>query len=159
MKQTWLDHCCSKPDAFEERLEYGLYRKSHTEQSLAAELGHTFDVVECRYEEHDPRYVMCVVKRKDAALSGETDAGDARHFEEPQTTRLDLVGVSVQDLVGKIKAICDILEVHGKRVSSFFDGTDDTAGPSNPLRGVDTSLSEFVELLLSAFDLLVDREP
>ena len=64
---------------------YGLYMRSHTVDSLATELSHAFSIVECKYEEYDPRYVMCVVERKGDSLTivGDSHAiGEIDPFQE-----------------------------------------------------------------------------
>jgi len=62
--QYKLDHLYMQPDGNEELLIHGLYYRSHTRDSLTSELSCFFDIIECNYETYDPRYAICVVKRK-----------------------------------------------------------------------------------------------
>ena len=81
-EQSLLDYWFSEPDGCEERLLYGLYNRSHTKDSLSAELSCTFDVVECLHEAYDPRYVIGVVKRRDGIDFATTSAQNGG-LEEP----------------------------------------------------------------------------
>ena len=79
--QVRLDFRFGKKDACEERLQYGLFSRCHTEESLSAELSRTFEVVSCRYQT-DPRYVLAVVRKRAGVLENEVagrkqPAGDA----------------------------------------------------------------------------------
>lgn len=143
--QAFLDQHFSEPDNFEEQLMYGLFWRCHTTKSLAAELSNNFKILECDYEKYDPRYVMCVVGRKNA-----TDS--SRHFDmcnalvEPEAPCLDLSTTSLKEVLYRIALICDIMEAHDRSVSQFFDHVRPTSG-KNPLQEVETDLSRFIELL------------
>ncbi|MFO7665880.1 MAG: class I SAM-dependent methyltransferase [Desulfobacterales bacterium] len=144
--QYRLDHCFSQIDACEEKLAFGLYVRSHTVDSLARELSGVFDVQECMYEENDPRYLISVVKRKirfsDSPLTSENDDGDDWTKQE----YLQIQRVSIEDILSDICAICDLLELHKKKVEQFFLNGEVTGGKS-PLSMVDTNLPRFIELL------------
>lgn len=144
--QYRLDHCFSKMDACEEKLAFGLYVRSHTIDSLSRELGGVFDVQECMYEEHDPRYLISVVKRKgrlsDSPPTAEND--DSEDWTKQEYLQRDRV--SIEDVLYKIHAICDLLELHKERVERFFLNGEFSGGKS-PLSMVDTDIPRFIELL------------
>jgi hypothetical protein len=110
--QRRLDHYFSLMDACEEKLAFGLYIRSHTVDSLSRELGGFFDVQECMYEEHDPRYLISVVKRKgrfsDSPPTSEND--DSEDWTKQEYLQRE--GVSIEDVLYEIHAICDLLELH-----------------------------------------------
>ena len=137
-----LDYYWSESDGCEEKLMYGLYVRTHTVESLAAELSHTFGIVECKYEEYDPRYVVCVVEPKgDSRAVEEVMLGCGERIEEP----LDGSTAPADDALSRVESICELLESHEKKVVQFFDG--DLAEGKSPLRDVQVNLSEFVDLL------------
>lgn len=141
-RQSILDYRWSEHDSCEEQLRYGLYRRSHTVDSFVRELSPTFDIIKCTDGEHDPRYVVCVVERKqDPRASGE----DRPDCVEPIVDH-PAAGVGpVEDTLRQVQWICDFLESHEGKVIRFLDA-DLTKGTS-PLRGVEVNLSEFIELL------------
>jgi SAM-dependent methyltransferase len=142
MKQSALDFYWSESDGCEEKLTYGLYVRSHTVDSLAAELSHTFGIVECKYEEYDPRYVMCVVERKGDSMTMEEDR---LGYREPEEERLHLNTVRTDDVLSRVESICHLLESHEIKVVQFFD--DGLAEEKNPIQGLQVDLSGFVGLL------------
>lgn len=144
--QYRLDYCFSQQDACEEKLTFGLYVRSHTVDSLSRELGGVFDVQECIYEEHDPRYLMSVVKRKGHLLDSLPTAeyGDTNDWSESGHSQRD--GGSVEDVVCQINDMCDLLELHKQRVERFFLNYGGS-GVGNPLAIVDTDIPRFIELL------------
>lgn len=144
-EQSSVDFYFSAADASEERLLAGLYNRSHTTESLTTELKWTFDVLECAHEEHDPRYVVAVVRPK-----GQED--DAGPIEEDCAVNLKEEGYShktersVREAISKVEMVCSMLEAHEKEVAAFFEsGEKSLAG--NPLVSVKTDLSGFVQLL------------
>jgi SAM-dependent methyltransferase len=151
-KQSLWDYHFSQPDEFEERLMYGLYFRTHTKDSLSAELSRTFDVVDCFYQPDDPRYVIGVVKRRDGpdlATSSEKNG----YLEEPERRCLDLSKASVQGILDKVESTCDLLESHERHVSQFFE-KDNPFEQGSYIFGTDTDLSRFVELLSDVFAVL-----
>jgi SAM-dependent methyltransferase len=146
VNQCRLDHYFSQMDACEEKLVFGLYIRSHTVDSLSRELGCLFDVQECMYEEHDPRYVISVVKRKarfsDSPPTSEND--DSEDWTKQEYLQRE--GVSIEDVLYEIHAICDLLELHKGRVERFFLNGE-VSGEKSPLSMVDTDLPRFIELL------------
>jgi ubiquinone/menaquinone biosynthesis C-methylase UbiE len=144
--QRRLDHYFSQMDACEEKLSFGLYIRNHTVDSLSRELGGVFDVQECMYEEYDPRYLISVVKRRglfsDSPPTSEND--DSEDWTKQEFLQRD--GVSIEDVLRQIHAICDLLELHKERVKRFFLNIDVSGGKS-PLSMVDMDLPRFIELL------------
>lgn len=144
MGQALSDHF-SEPDGCEERLQYGLYNRSHTTKSLSSELSRMFDVSECLYEKHDPRYVIAVVEQKartDHLMSvkeNDTDSESERRYSEQDMA-------SATDIVSKAEFICNMLESHTREVSWFFDNAEKSLS-GNPLSSVKTDLSEFTDIL------------
>ncbi|HEY5522489.1 MAG TPA: hypothetical protein VIK21_04805, partial [Desulfuromonadaceae bacterium] len=144
--QCRLDHFFSQLDACEEKLAFGLYIRSHTIDSLSRELAGVFDVQECMYEEHDPRYLISVVKRKggfsDLSPAAGNDGGEAWTKQEFRQRE----GMSIEDVANEIHAICDLLELHAERVERFFLNGG-VSGGNSPLSMADTDLSKFIGLL------------
>jgi SAM-dependent methyltransferase len=153
-KQSLLDFCFSQTDGCEEQLGYGLYWRTHTVDSLSAELSFSFDVVECVYDKYDPRYVMCLVKRKqDQELK--RLAEESFEVFGVEKIHLDLSGTSIQDVLLGIDHICDFLESHEEKVSEYFDKYD-AVDEKTPILNVQTELSGFIEMLISTFEVLPD---
>lgn len=133
-------------DACEEKLAFGLYFRSHTVDFLSRELGGVFDMQECMYEEHDQRYLISVVKKKGRfSDSPPTSENDDREDWTKQEY-LQREGVSIEDVLYEIHAICDLLGLHKERVERFFFNGEVSGGKS-PLSMVDTDLPRFIELL------------
>jgi len=133
-----------------------LYTRSHTRGSLSAELSCTFDVLECVYEEHDPRYVIAVVKNREGSRAAPGPAaGD--HFREPEKRSLDPGGTTVHALLDRMESICERLESHERRVLEFFR-TRGAPGNKSPLLGVDAALRDFRDLLVETFAVLPKKE-
>ena len=153
MKQSALDFYWSESDGCEEKLTYGLYVRSHTVDSLAAELSHTFGIVECKYEEYDPRYVMCVVERKGDSMTMEEDR---LGYGEPEEELLHLNTVPTDDVLSRVESICDLLESHESKVVQFFD--DGLAEEKNPSQGLQVDLSGFASLLGDVCEAFLGRE-
>jgi hypothetical protein len=144
--QCRLDHYFSQMDACEEKFAFGLYVRSHTVDSLSLELGGVFDVQECLYEEHDPRYLISVVTRKgrvsDSPPTSEND--DCEGWTRQAYPLRE--GVAIGDVLDETHAICDLLELHQERVERFFLNGDMSRGKSS-LSMVDTDLPRCIELL------------
>jgi len=151
-RQTEADHRFSVPDRHEERLDCGVYWWSHTEESLAAELSHSFNVMESRYEEHDPRYVVGVVGRK-AGVSPEPTTVWEGAVQAPGRPQLQPAKATAEDTLCKVEAVCDMLELHEKNVRHFFESRVPSSG-RNPFDEVKTDTARFTELLLDAFSVL-----
>jgi len=112
--QVFLDFRFQKKDACEERLQYGLFSRCHTEESLSAELSRTFAVVSCRYQA-DPRYVLAVVRKKEGM--GEKEEQEDR--PGPERAAVDLS--AIESTRENAEVLCDELERHAERVASFFN--------------------------------------
>jgi SAM-dependent methyltransferase len=155
-RQSDADCRFSLPDRHEERLAYGVYWWSHTEESLAGELSSFFNVLESRYEESDPRYVMAVVARK-TGPSPESPAVQEEAVPARRRLQPDLSRTAVEGVLGKVEAICGMLEFHEKNVSHFFERRVPSSG-RNPFDEVRTDMSRFVELLLDLFSILPNAD-
>jgi len=150
--QSRLDHCFSQMDACEEKLAFGLYIRSHTVDSLSRELTGVFAVQECLYEEYDPRYLISVVKRKDCFSDSPSTTKNDECGDWPKQVFLPREGVSVEDVLDEIHAICGLLESHKEKVEQFFLKSG-VSGRENHLTMVDTDLPGFIELLASIFGM------
>jgi len=147
MKQAPLDFYYSEFDSAEERLLYGAYNKSYTAKTLSSELSHTFDVLDCLFEKHDPRYVMAVVQRK-----GQPDV-TMHHRRTLVVEENNGPSKPCVWLTSKIESICDILKTHEQRLSQYFENRRYYAG-KNPLQAVDTDLSVFIDILTEVFETI-----
>ena len=141
--QVLLDFRFGKRDACEERLQYGLFSRCHTAESLSAELSRTFEILSCRYQA-DPRYVLAVVRKGEGTSRRET--GEER--TQPDMARVEFS--AVKDGIEKAEALCMELERHAERAASYFK-----AGGSGA--GCLTELASGAELVLSMLEHLVDR--
>lgn len=145
--QERFDFLFSEADACEEKLFYGLYKRSHTLQSLSCELSKTFEVSECLYES-DPRYIIAVVKRKESSkYHNIIDGRQTNAISEKVVTSLSLSEVS--QTVRKIEVVCDQLEAHAERVTNFFEDSEKSSA-NNCLRSVSTDILGFIDLLEGA---------
>ena len=124
--QVFLDFRLGTKDACEERLQYGLFSRCHTVESLSVELSRTFDVLSCRYQA-DPRYVLAVVRKKEGASRRET----GKQRTQPDRARVELS--AVEDRIEKAEALCKELERHAGRVASYFEAGGNGAGCLNEL--------------------------
>jgi SAM-dependent methyltransferase len=113
--QVFLDFRFEKKDACEERLQYGLFSRCHTMESLSTELSRTFEVLSCRYQA-DPRYVLAVVRKKEGM--GEKEEQEDR--PGPERAAVDLS--AIKGTLENAEVLCDELERHAERVASFFNG-------------------------------------
>jgi len=110
--QARLDFFFGEKDACEDRLQYGLFTRCHTVESLSAELARTFDVVSCRYED-DPRYVLAVVKKKEGASEKTEEA-----HPPAGVPRVDLA--RLEGLLVEVETVCAELQRHAEQVAAFF---------------------------------------
>jgi len=149
IKQSVLDHRFSQPDSCEEQLNYGLYRKTHTINSLSHELRYTFNVLECIYEKHDPRYVMCVVEKKKNSDPISLLTEERKDSEMPLMRPFVVTKHHIKMLC-KIESVCDFLEMHEKSVLHFFENKG-LEREKSPLLRVKTGLEEIIELLEDIF--------
>jgi SAM-dependent methyltransferase len=149
MEQASIDYLFSQADESEERLAYGLFWRSYTANTLAAELRQHFNIIKCGYEKYDPRYVIAMVERK-AESSHERLLGEDANLNEPKVYRLDTNEIDVESILQRLTAICDILEVHERNTIQFFERNSNI----NAIRGVRTDLSKFIELLEDIFSVL-----
>jgi len=112
--QVRLDFCFGNKDACEERLQYGLFSRCHTMESLSTELSRTFEVLSCRYQA-DPRYVLAVVRIKEGSWEKEEQEERLR----PETAFADLS--AIEGTLENAEILCGELERHAERVASFFN--------------------------------------
>jgi ubiquinone/menaquinone biosynthesis C-methylase UbiE len=138
------DFLFSQADNCEERLMYGLYDRSHTVQSLSAELSHTFEVMDCFYED-DPRYVMAVVRRRsDRDVYDEAMQDDISVGREVSPSRL----AKIRTVLERIEHLCDHLEAHTRRVIACFrDARGLPADASLETISASSDIAGFIELL------------
>ena len=153
--QAHFDYRFSQPDKSEEQLRYGLYWRTHTRESLAAELSHNFNVLECTYED-DPRYVVCVVGRKQGPPA-EREHGERQDLAETQAAGLRIGAASIDELLDKVETICEMLEAHEKNVQEFYDSPG-VVEMMNPIKGVEVDYSSFIGLLEEVSGVLQDGE-
>jgi SAM-dependent methyltransferase len=138
--QVRLDFCFGNKDACEERLQYGLFSRCHTVESLSAELSRTFEVISCRYQT-DPRYVLAVVRKRAGVLKKEMEEESTR----PVTAPVDLS--AIERTLENAEALCEALERHAERVASFFDAGGQGARCLSELRtGAEPILSRLEHL-------------
>lgn len=147
--QASADFFFSARDGHEERLLYGLYNTCHTVQSLSSELNHCFEVTECRYEE-DPRYIIATVRPKKTIGFPEFEKdGSPKSVEYSGLTCSE-----IDQALRKIEALCDLLEVHAKNVSTHFARNQGTS-TGRVFEPVPAEVSVFAGLLR---DTLVPHE-
>lgn len=151
--QSQLDFCFSEHDRFEERLEYGLYKRSHTKESLSLELSYAFDVQECNYEEHDSRYVICVVKPKERANPAVLADEHFSHYNADNAF-LDTKATHIREVLDGLEAICQILKSHEDKVVQYYNDAESSSERS-PLATVQTDLPRLIELLEHIFEVLL----
>ncbi len=111
--QVSLDFRFGEKDACEERLQYGLFSRCQTVESLSAELSRTFDVESCRYQA-DPRYVLAAVRKREGTRDRETKEECAA----PGTVPVDLS--AMEGTLEDVEILCRELERHAEEVASFF---------------------------------------
>jgi len=153
--QAHFDYRFSQPDKSEEQLRYGLYTKTHTRESLAAELCHSFDILECIYKS-DPRYVLCVVSRKQGSPA-EGAHPVCPDLAEAQAVGLKTSTTSVDELLDRVQTICETLETNEKKVQEFYDCPGNFEGMS-PIKGVEIDYPRFTGLLEEVSAVLPDSE-
>ena len=112
--QVSLDFRFGKRDACEERLQYGLFSRCHTVESLSAELSRTFEVESCRYQA-DPRYVLAAVRKREGAWDRETE----EEYVAPEAVPADLSAMDA--VLEDVEILCRELERHAEEVASFFE--------------------------------------
>ena len=153
--QAHFDYRFSQPDKSEEQLRFGLYWRTHSKESLAAELSHSFNVLECTYES-DPRYVTCVVGRKQGPPT-EEEYRERQGLAETQAAGLRNGAASADELLDKVETICEMLEAHEKNVQDFYDRPV-TAGRTSPIKEVAVDYSRFIGLLEEVSSALPEGE-
>jgi SAM-dependent methyltransferase len=156
---TWLasfsklDNFYSLLDSCEERLLYGLYNRYHTIESFSNELGISFDVLECQYEESDPRYVISLVKSKDNPQNKlstlKNEWADHRFILSDPIDRMKIIE--------KIRSICDILEAHEQKLITFFNTTESMG--AKPFTAMETELPRVITLLKEIFKIYSCSDP
>jgi SAM-dependent methyltransferase len=143
-KQAKLDFYATENDEAREILKYGLYSRSHTTESLALELSYAFQVLECKYEETDPRYVICTVKPKKRFDPNIPKEHYFTHYTPLAASVLH--HTEVAGILNMIEEICEILESHETHVVRYFESVDDSQTVS-PLRSVKPQLARFTKLV------------
>jgi hypothetical protein len=151
--QSQLDFYFSERDRFEERLQYGLYNRSHTKESLSLELSYAFDVQECSYEKHDPRYVICVVKPKEQVNPIVLADEHFSHYNADNAF-LDTQATDVREILDGIEAICQILKSHEEEVVQYYNSAE-SSSKGSPLFAVETNLPRMIDLLEYIFEVLL----
>jgi SAM-dependent methyltransferase len=143
------DFLFSTADGCEERLSYGLYNRSHTVQSLSAELEHTFDVLDCFYED-DPRYVIAIVqRRKDAGFHDVAEMDD--HDAAKQVSLSSLP--EIENTLKKMEALCDWLEVHAQKVATRFTSSETPTNDCLEALSISIDTPGFMDLLVNILAL------
>jgi len=137
------DFLFSQADGCEERLLYGLFNRSHTVDSLAIELSHTFEVTDCTYAQ-DPRYVTAIVRREEKATSMPMEPSNASPLGKSLPSRL----AEIRARLDQIEDLCTQLEAHEERVTACFDGRQEEQ-VDDCLQTVSASpaIAEFLDLL------------
>ena len=143
-QQSMLDCLFSQQDGVEEKLNYGLYYKSHTIDSLSFELKNSFKVLDCRNDE-DPRYEICIVKNKEKNSQEGSTTNFTDYALDQGGEGADLNAVDIKNILYKIEFICNILEIHAKEVFQLFCSR--SKATKEPLSAIKTDLSEFIFLL------------
>jgi len=152
MKQSVFDYFFASTDECKESLFYGLYTRNHTIESVTAELSLNFDVIDCFYEQHDPRYVMSVVKCKKRQDKASSIDESFRYWNKGKK-QLELSETSLQETLTKTEAICNLLESHEKSVSQFFE-ENESVKKENSILDMQTETTKFIELLTDVFEVL-----
>ena len=147
-RQYLFDHLYTQPDGNEELLIFGLYYRSHTPDSLASELSGYFDIIECNYEKHDPRYVVSVVRPKENSESASSIL--VKIGAEELAMKNYPMSMASDEMLENIESICDFLEAHENNVLKYFQN-DGLKSDRNPIQGVKTELSGFIEKLEDIF--------
>jgi len=145
---TQQDFFFSQCDASEERLMWGLYNQSHTVDTLAAEFGQVFDVVECSYTETDPRYVRAIVTLKPGHVPPRpTVRPESAHpIQNVSDARL----AEIEQVLRSVGQLCRLLEKHHARVVSHF-----TENPDNAADTCLTSVAPDMETIVAVLDQLL----
>ena len=136
--QASLDFHYSESDSAEETLKFGLYHASHTPESLAAELSHTFTVAQS-VPESDPRYLLAVVRPKAPA---EWRDPVKWHDPAPLQPLAPERSAQIDATLYQVEQLCDFLETHTNRVVAWFE-----AGETQPLEQLAPDMDYFVALL------------
>lgn len=139
--QVSLDFRFGEKDACEERLQYGLFSRCHTVESLSAELSRTFEVESCRYQA-DPRYVLAAVRKREATRGGE--AGKEHAAPEALPAALSAMEGTLED----VEILCMELERHAEEVASFFEDGGRGANCLDELRQSAESVLPYLGQLL-----------
>ena len=117
--QASLDFAFTVSDAYEERLMYGLYNRSHTKASLSAELSKTFEMLDCDYTPEDPRYVLATVRKRERS-----NEESYRTFPVPANQFKPLRKAEIERAMSEIETICNHLENHAEEVADYFVSGD-----------------------------------
>ena len=158
-----LDFLHSEADASEERLVYGLYNRSHTIDSLRAELAASFDVVECFYQEDDPRYVIAVVRPRQEAVEATDRTADVGvdgadpdlHSGVGTPNKADTVrpyGGQVEAQLLQAETICESMEALCQAVYACFEGSRNDTNARIEALSVSPQLGQFLEWLEDFLD-------
>lgn len=116
-----------------------------------------FEVQECAYQKNDPRYVIAVVANKDTS-DFPAPTRESLHKDKPSDDIFrNNISETMSTLLEKIGSICNILETHEKRVSRFFNKSENSQAQQTVLN-IDTELHEFTKLLGDVFVLTSDKD-
>jgi hypothetical protein len=137
--QTPLDFFFSTRDDHTEKLFYGLYKQTHITESLTEELSQTFEVLECHYDDDDPRYISALVTPKSSQ-----DRAEAFMNMHPVLTPQTLEMIETQ--LQKIESLCEHLEKHTARVLRCFEDNR-SSSPKWLFQTIDPGLERFIPLL------------
>ncbi len=135
-QQAQLDFIYDQRDGSEERLEYGLYSRSDTVETLKARLIPTFDVVECFFDS-DPRYLFAAVQPR--------KTNTPKLHQQLSAPSLDPDINSVLVKVTALREICDLLETHTAHLAACFSRPN--ISPSTCFAAAKPDLARLVELL------------
>jgi hypothetical protein len=111
----------------------------------------TFDLLECAYEEYDPRYVLAVVKRKSRPPSALSPLPEECNKAWPKREPLNVL--SVTEVISRIGNVCALLETHEQGMVRFFNSGQSVKG-KGALLAMETELPKFIELLENIFAVL-----
>ena len=127
-----------------EHLNYGMYHRYHTIESIKKELGYTFNVIECKYEE-DPRYIVCVVTREN---NQNNQSNSPFRFETDDYEKWDYDILQTEKIVSMIETACNILKIHRENILEYSQNN----AVKNPLQEIKLPVKEFLMLFEELFE-------
>jgi SAM-dependent methyltransferase len=137
--QSELDFYFTSTEGTEERLSYGLYMRTQSVESLVAELEPFFEVIDCRYDVGDPRYLSAAVRvRSDVEMADSVLPAPALPLYETEQL------ASIERSLVIFEQICEELERHLALVKEHFQRKD---APDQLFAELTPNLARFVTLL------------